>query len=64
MVSCYLMGGLGNYLFQIAAGYSKSLDLGEKFVINQNNVQVVHKPLDIYTDNILKNLVFLFLFHA
>ena len=50
------MGGLGNYLFQIAAGYSKSLDLGEKFVINPNNVQVVHKPLTFYTDNILKKI--------
>jgi hypothetical protein len=58
MVSSYLMGGLGNYLFQIAAGYSKSLDLGEKFIINPNNIQVVHKPIDIYMDNILKNLIF------
>ena len=58
MVSCYLMGGLGNYLFQIATGYSKSLDMGEEFVVNPNNVQVVHKPLTIYTNNILKNLVF------
>jgi hypothetical protein len=57
MVSCYLMGGLGNYLFQIATAYSKSLDLGEKFVINPNNVQVVHKPIDVYMDNILKNLI-------
>jgi hypothetical protein len=56
MISCHLMGGLGNYLFQIAAGYSKSLDLGEKFVINPNNVQVVHKPLTFYTDNILKKI--------
>jgi hypothetical protein len=56
MVSCHLMGGLGNYLFQIAAAYSKSLDLGEKFVISPNNVQVVHKPLTFYTDNILKKL--------
>jgi hypothetical protein len=56
MISCHLMGGLGNYLFQIAAGYSKSIDLGEKFVINPNNVQVVHKPLTFYIDNILKKI--------
>ena len=58
MISCHLMGGLGNYLFQIASTYSKSLDLGEKFVINPNNIQVVHKPIKFYTNNILKNLVF------
>jgi hypothetical protein len=58
MVSSFLMGGLGNYLFQIAAGYSKSIDLGEKFVINPNNIQVVHKPISNYTNNILKNITF------
>ena len=58
MVSSFLMGGLGNYLFQIAAGYSKSIDLGEKFVINPNNIQVVHKPITNYTNNILKNITF------
>jgi hypothetical protein len=58
MVSSFLMGGLGNYLFQIAAGYSKSIDLGEKFVINPNNILVVHKPITNYKNNILKNLIF------
>jgi hypothetical protein len=58
MVSCYLQGGLGNYLFQIATAYSKSLDLNKKFVINPKNIQVVHKPITFYTDNILKNIVF------
>jgi hypothetical protein len=58
MVSSFLMGGLGNYLFQIAAGYSKSIDLGKEFVINPKNIQVVHKPITNYTNNILKNIKF------
>jgi len=56
MISCYLQGGLGNYLFQIAAAYSKSLDLGVDFVVNPNNIQIVHNPLSNYTKNILKNV--------
>jgi hypothetical protein len=56
MITSNLMGGLGNYLFQIAAGYSKSLDLGVGYVINPNIVQVVHKPLESYLKNIFRNI--------
>lgn len=58
MISSNLMGGLGNFLFQIAAGYSKSLDMGTPFLINPNNVYAVHRPLVSYTKNILRNITF------
>jgi hypothetical protein len=50
------MGGLGNYLFQVSAGYSKSIDIGVDFFINPNNVQVVHNKHDIYLDNFFKKI--------
>lgn len=50
------MGGLGNYLFQVAAGYSKSIDLNVNYVVNPNHVQVVHKPLETYLDNIFRHI--------
>lgn len=58
MISSKLMGGLGNYLFQIAAGVSKSIEMDVPFLINPSNVQVVHKPLINYTNNILRNITF------
>lgn len=42
IISSKLMGGLGNYLFQIAVAYSKSLDLNMEFKLNINIAQVVH----------------------
>ena len=56
MLSSYLKGGLGNYLFQIAAGYSKAKDLGVPFIINPNYVQQVHNHLSSYLTNILRKI--------
>lgn len=51
-----LMGGLGNYMFQIAATYSKSLDLGFDFFVDYSEAHVGHKnPLN-YSDNFFKNI--------
>jgi hypothetical protein len=56
LISSILKGGLGNYLFQVAAGYSKSIDLNVNYAINTNYIQVVHKPLEFYLDNIFRNI--------
>jgi len=58
MISCYLQGGLGNYLFQIAAGYSKSIDLGVEFALPKNEGLVVHKHPNHYLNNFFRNIKF------
>lgn len=55
-ISSRLMGGLGNYLFQVAAGYSKSIDLNINYVINPNYIQAVHKPFEMYSNNVFINI--------
>lgn len=51
-----LMGGLGNYLFQIAAAYSYGLKHGKTPVFNTNMSIKVHKGIDTYFDNILRSI--------
>jgi hypothetical protein len=58
MIICNLMGGLGNFLFQISAGYSYSLDNKIDFYVNKSFVSPLHKNLDFYAKNILRNLKF------
>lgn len=38
-VTCNLMGGLGNNLFQISAAYALSLRDNKKFILNSNNIK-------------------------
>jgi len=54
MVMSNLVGGLGNYMFQIAAAYSLSIDNGETCVFG--NSVTVHKHVNTYKTNILRNL--------
>jgi hypothetical protein len=58
IVSCKLMGGLGNMLFQIASTYSLSLRDNKKMICDVSDVQMPHKPYTFYTDNILRNVTF------
>lgn len=52
------MGGIGNYMFQIAATYVKSLELGYKFLIDKRFVKVGHNNIETYKNNLLRNLQF------
>ena len=56
MVGCYLQGGLGNNMFQIAAAHSLALDNNDISVFNGDNVGQVHKNINEYKDNIFKNV--------
>jgi len=56
MLSCNLVGGLGNYLFQIATVYSLSIDNNDFCVFNNKNSVTVHKHFNTYTPNIFRNL--------
>lgn len=56
--STKLMGGLGNYLFQIAAAFAVSLRDNKKLIVDTSDIQVVHDPLENYKDNILRRITF------
>lgn len=53
MVSCYLQGGLGNQLFQIATAYSLSIDNNDEFLVNFNAGSFTQKPAIEYKNNVL-----------
>lgn len=55
-ISIQLQGGLGNYLFQIAAAYSYGLKHNKKTYFPENTV-TVHKHINSYSNNILRNII-------
>ncbi len=57
-VSVKLMGGLGNYLFQIASAYSKSIDDNLSFILDINDITIVHSNPNNYKNNIFRKLNF------
>jgi hypothetical protein len=57
-VTSKLMGGLGNYLFQIAVAYSYSKQTGKKMLFDVNDIYIVHKPYNHYLNNIFKKIEF------
>lgn len=57
IVSIELEGGLGNYLFQIAAAYSYSLTHNKKPILPKKSF-TVHKHISSYHNNILRNVIF------
>jgi hypothetical protein len=58
-VASILKGGLGNYLFQIAAGYAQALKHNKQYACVLKDVQVGHTPVKDYYSNILRNIIFL-----
>tara|TARA_R110000822_G_scaffold162284_2_gene302677 strand:+ start:2311 stop:3072 length:762 start_codon:yes stop_codon:yes gene_type:complete len=58
VVTTYLQGGLGNYMFQIAAAHALSLDVGTTTLFNELEATKIHQPLSFYKDNIFKNVNF------
>ena len=57
-VSSHLQGGLGNYLFQIAAAYGISKRDNKELQIDISDIAIIHSPLELYTNNILRNVQF------
>jgi hypothetical protein len=57
-VSSHLQGGLGNYLFQIASAYGISKRDNKELRIDVSDIAIIHSPLELYTDNILRNIQF------
>lgn len=58
IVSSRLMGGLGNYLFQISAAYFISNRDNKTTIIDTSNYVRVHSPIESYYTNILRNVKF------
>jgi hypothetical protein len=57
MISAYIMGGLGNMLFQVAAGFAHSLLVNDEFCISDSNMsQMKHTSFRDYEDNIFRNV--------
>lgn len=56
MISCKLAGGLGNYLFQIAAAHALSLRNNDVTIFDDRHVVSPHKTINTYKSNILRNL--------
>lgn len=53
----YLAGGLGNMMFQLAAGYALSMETNNKFFIHPHEIGgMVHKHPTTYLQNIFKKI--------
>lgn len=57
-VSCRLMGGLGNYMFQIATSYALSLRDNKSLICDYSDNMVPHKPYKNYVNNIFRKIDF------
>lgn len=61
MIISYIQGGLGNQLFQIAAGLSLARDIGCEFrlIRNQHHLPLQGTRIENYYNNIFKNIKFI-----
>jgi hypothetical protein len=58
MVCANLKGGLGNYMFQISAALSLSLENNDIFIIDESKSMTVHNNVLFYKSNIFRNFNF------
>ena len=58
MLTCNLIGGLGNKMFQIATTYSLSLDNNDESVFEITQFSNAHQPINSYTENIFRFVKF------
>lgn len=58
MISCKLMGGLGNYMFQIATAYTHAKRMNTTMVVDSRDIMQVHKPHTEYLSNLFRNVDF------
>ena len=59
MVTTYLQGGLGNFMFQIAAATSLSRFNNDHCAFSADRVLVIHNPISHYQNNVLRNVRFI-----
>ena len=58
-VTTQLQGGLGNYLFQIAATYAYAKRTNKECFFNSENAVKIHQHIDRYKENILSKINFI-----
>jgi hypothetical protein len=58
VVSPFLRGGLGNYIFQIAAGYMISKRDSKDLKVDSSDISVIHRPIETYFSNIFRKIEF------
>ena len=51
MITSNLMGGLGNYMFQISAAISLAEKNNDKAVFNFDGAKRIHRNINLYKDN-------------
>jgi hypothetical protein len=56
MVIVNLKGGLGNYLFQIAAGYVTTLKYNTDYSIDTSKIMQIHSHIDVYRNNMFRSV--------
>ena len=56
MISSRLYGGLGNYMFQIAAAEAHAVSNGSESIFCYNNARQVHGHITSYSNNIFSKL--------
>ncbi len=59
MISTFLQGGLGNFLFQISAAVSLAKKNNDISLFSEDNIYVVHNEVNSYKDNIFRNISFI-----
>lgn len=59
LVTNKLMGGLGNYLFQISSSYAYSIKHNNKFICDISDTISPHNSYQFYIKNILRKIKFL-----
>ena len=58
MITCNLIGGLGNKMFQIATTQSQCIDNDDDCIFEITDASNAHNYVDTYKDNILRNVKF------
>jgi len=58
IISTKLMGGLGNYMFQISAAFAISLRDNKELICETYDTQVPQKPVQTYENNLFRKVKF------
>ena len=58
IITPFLRGGLGNYIFQIATSFATSVRDNKTMLVNTSDVSVIHSPLETYLNNIFRKIKF------
>lgn len=58
MISCKLMGGLGNYMFQLGATYTHAKKMNADVIVDVYDIMRVHNSYENYLPNLFRKIKF------